>query len=58
MPGAFRTLIAVVLLLIAAGCAYLALAAWEVPRNTVWGTLGPPNAADEFGWLVLGVVVW
>ena len=47
MPGAFRTLIAVVLLLIAAGCAYLALAAWEVPRNTVWGTLGPPTFPGE-----------
>ena len=22
------------------------------------GHPGPPNADDEFGWLVLGVVVW
>ena len=22
------------------------------------GMLGPSNADDEFGWLVLGVVVW
>ncbi len=39
MPGAFRTLIAVVLLLIAAGCAYLALAAWE----TQLGAAVPPR---------------
>ncbi|MGO9915067.1 MAG: hypothetical protein ACLQIB_10180 [Isosphaeraceae bacterium] len=47
MPGAFRTLIAVVPLLIAAGYAYLALAAWEAPRNAMWGTLGPPTFPGE-----------
>jgi len=29
------------------------VSSWEQGRRKV-----PPNAADEFGWLVLGVVVW
>jgi hypothetical protein len=28
------------------------------PSVQALGTLGPPNADGEFGWLVLGVVVW
>ena len=28
------------------------------PLSGTWATWMAPNADDEFGWLVLGVVVW